>query len=106
MLSFILKKLNIISVFFIIVFAVGYILFSSLSTSLDFKINQITTRQSEINEEYEQALAFLGQAQGKDYLSVASARMNLVDIDLTAGYLDINSAAAQSSETLAKNIRN
>ncbi len=105
-MQFILKKLNIISTFFIIVFAVGYILFSSLSTSLDFKINQITALQSEINEEYEQALASLGQAQGKDYLSVASAKLNLVDINLTAGYLDVNPVVAQSSETLAKNIRN
>ena len=81
-------------------FVMAYILFSSLSTSLDFKINQITAMQSEISEEYEQALASLGQAQGKDYLSAASAQLNLVDIDLTAGYLDVNPEAAQSSETL------
>ncbi len=105
-MRFILKKLNIIFTVSAIVFTIAYILFSSLSTSLDFKTNQITIRQSEISEEHEQALTFLGQAQGKDYLSAASAKLNLVDIDLTAGYLDVNPVVAKSSETLAKNIRN
>ena len=101
-MRFIPKKLNIIFTVSAIVFTIAYILFSSLSTSLDFKINQITARQSEISEEYEQALASLGQTQGKDYLSAAGAKLNLMDIDLTAGYLDLRPSVAGSAETLAK----
>lgn len=101
-MRFILKKLNIIFTLSAIVFTITYILFSSLSTSLDFKINHTAARQSEAGEEHEQTLAFLGQAQGKDYLSEAGAKLNLVDVDLTAGYLDIRPVAAGSAETLAK----
>ena len=106
MTKFIINKLNILLTVFTCLFAVTYIVFSSLSTSLDFKINQITVRQSEASEEYEQALASLGQSQGKDYLSIASAKLNLIDVDLTAGYLDVNPVVTESSETLAKSIRN
>lgn len=103
MTRFLIKNSNLILSLLIVGFAVGYIVFSSLSTSLDFKMDHVAARQSEADEEYGQILSSLGQARGKDYLSEASARLNLVEVDLTAGYLDLRPGVVGSVDVLAKN---
>ncbi len=100
-MSKIIQKSNYILLSSILAFVGAYILFSSLSTSLGFKIDQITQTQNEAKEEYEQLLSSLAQSQGKDYLAKASLQLKLVEVNLTAGYLDIRPRIISAVDSLA-----
>ena len=99
---FILSKLNIILVSFAGLFLVSYVLFSGLSTSLDFKMDKLSKKQNEAREAYEQALSTLAQAESKDALLAASAGLNMTEVTLANGYIDIRPETLSSAATLAK----
>lgn len=80
---------------------IGYLLFSGLSTSLDFKIEKISTSRLAAREDYEQMLANLAQAQSKDALAQAGFDLNLVEISLANGYVDIRPQTAGVAAGLA-----
>lgn len=101
MFKFLINKSNLILTVAVFVFLVSYILFSSLSTSLDFKMDRVTQKQNEVREEYELTLSALTQAQSKDSLMALSAGLGLVEITLANGYVDIRPEALSSVSTLA-----
>lgn len=96
------RRLNLILSLFTAVFLAGYILFSGLSTSLDFKIEKITREQTAAREEYEQLLAALAQAQSREVLLAARTEMNLVEVVLADGYLDLRPPTVSAADVLAK----
>ena len=83
----------------------SYILFSSLSTSLDFKIDQLSPTQLEARETHNGLLTKLAQAQGSEALALAGQKLNLVEITLAEGYIDIRSPQETETISLAKNKR-
>ena len=95
------RKLNSILILSTAVFLISYVLFSGLSTSLDFKIEKITREQTTAREEHEQLLAALAQAQSRDVLLAARAEMNLVEIVLADGYLDLRPDGVSAADVLA-----
>ena len=100
MTGFLLKRLNLILSLFIGVFLVGYILFSSWSTSLDFGMDKVAKKQNEVHEQYELALSALTQTQSKEALAASSAGLGLVEITLADGYIDLRPTALSAAETL------
>lgn len=82
-------------------FLVVYLLFSGLATSLDFKIEKISARRLETKENYEQMLAGLAQGKSRDALARAGSDLNLVEISLADGYVDIRPQTAASAAGLA-----
>ena len=103
MKSFIINKFELIVGGFVLLFFVSYILFSSLSNSLDFKIDATAQKQSVVQEEYDQLISSLAQAQSKDALLVASAGLNLVETTLADGYIDIRPQISEVTGSLANN---
>lgn len=103
MKSFVINKLEVILSGLALLFFVGYILFSSLSNSLDFKIDAMAKKQSAVQEEYGQLISSLAQAQSKDALLAASASLNLVETTLADGYIDIRPQIAGVTGFLANN---
>ena len=101
MSRFILNKLNIILVSFAGLFLVSYVLFSGLSTSLDFKMDKLAKKQNETHEEYEQSLSTLAQAESKEVLLAAGAGLNMTEVTLANGYIDIRPETLNSIGTLA-----
>ena len=95
------RKLNLVLILSTAVFLISYILFSGLSTSLDFKIEKITREQMAGREAYEQLLAVLAQARSREVLLAAGAEMNLVEVALADGYLDLRPLAVSAADVLA-----
>lgn len=86
----------------IIVFVAGYVIFSSLSTSLDFQTDKVTHLQTQIREEHEQILSTLARSQGSDVLVAAATGLNLVEIVLADGYVDVRPTSVSMAENLAR----
>ncbi|MBI2454109.1 MAG: hypothetical protein HYV54_00840 [Parcubacteria group bacterium] len=84
-----------------VLFLAGYLLFSGWSTSLDFKIEKISARRLEARQDYEQTQADLAQAQSRDALAKAASGLNLVEISLANGYVDIRPLSAETAAGLA-----
>lgn len=104
MKTFLINKFEVILTSFLFLFSVFYILFSGLSTSLDFKIDELSRRQIEAKEVYGNLLTKLAQTEGVEALSVSASSLKLVEINLANGYVDIRSNKAVSSViSLAKN---
>lgn len=102
MITLFIKKSTLILSLLTVLFLVSYILFSGLSTSLDFKIEKITREQTAAREEYEQLLAALAQAQSREVLLAARAEMSLVEVVLADGYLDLRPLTVSAADVLAK----
>lgn len=102
MLLFFVRKINLILSLFISVSLVCYILFLSLSNSLDFNIEKSALRQSDANEEYEQLLADLAGAQSKDFLASAGAELGLVETTLANGYVDIRAQEVSVGDSIVR----
>lgn len=73
----------------VFLFFAAYILFSSLSTSLDFKMESLSARQNKASEEHEELISRLARAQSKDSLLESGGALNLVEVVLADGYVDI-----------------
>ena len=95
-------KLNLILGLATAVFLISYILFSSLSTSLDFNIEKLSQQQLAVRESYEQLLAVLAQANSQAALTAAGAELKLVEITLADGYLDLRPPAVSAADNLAR----
>ncbi len=102
-MSFIVKKINLVISLFIGISLVCYILFLSLSNSLDFNIEKVSARQTETTEEYEQLLANLAGTQNKDFLSAAGQELGLVETTLANGYIDIRNHPVSVGEAIVRN---
>ena len=102
MMLFIVKKLNLVICLFIGISLICYILFLSLSNSLDFNIEKSALKQSEANEEYEQLLADLAGAQSKDFLASAGAELGLVETTLANGYVDIRAQSVSIGDSIVR----
>jgi len=102
-MSFIVKKINLVISLFIGISLVCYILFLSLSNSLDFNIEKVSARQIETTEEYEQLLASLAGTQNKDFLSAAGQELGLVETTLANGYIDIRNQPVSVGEAIVRN---
>lgn len=103
MMSFAIKKLNLIVCVLSVALLVCYVLFLSLSTSLDFNIEKASARQVESAEEYEQLLANLAGTQNKDFLSTAAQELGLVETTFANGYVDIRSKPVSVVEAIVRN---
>lgn len=106
MMSVAIKKLNLIVCVLSAVFLVCYILFLSLSNSLDFNIEKASTRQIESGEEYDQLLAKLAGTQNKDFLSAAGKELGLVETTFANGYngyVDIRNKPVSVGEAIVRN---
>ncbi|MBI2052497.1 MAG: hypothetical protein HYT38_02350 [Candidatus Sungbacteria bacterium] len=82
-------------------FLVSYILFSSWSTSLDFKIEKSSQKQIASREEYEQMLSALAQTQSREALWAVGTEINLVEAALADGYIDLRPPVTGAVNTLA-----
>ena len=102
MMLFAVRRINLILSLFISVSLVCYILFLSLSNSLDFNIEKSALRQSDANEEYEQLLADLAGAQSKDFLASAGAELGLVETTLANGYVDVRAQAVSVGDSIVR----
>jgi len=102
MVRFLINKSNTILTGLIFTFLVSYILFSSLSTSLDFGMDKITQTQTQIHQDYEQALSDVTQLQNKDSLTLRSASLGLTPITLADGYIDLRPATFSEASAIAK----
>lgn len=85
-----------------LMFLAAYLLFSGLSTSLDFKIDKILQKQQLAQEEQGDLLARLAEARGREALAAASWQLGLKETTLADGYVDIRPSAADVAENLAK----
>ena len=103
MMSFAVKKLNLIVCVLSAAFLVCYILFLSLSNSLDFNIEKASARQTESVEIYEQLLANMAGTQSKDFLSAAGTELGLVETTLANGYIDIRNQTVSVGEAIVRN---
>lgn len=102
----ILNKLEIILMGFLFLFLIMYILFSGLSTSLDFKIDALTQYQLEAKEVYGNLLTKLAETEGVEALSASASGLKLVEISLANGYVDIRaSKGVVGGVSLAENKR-
>lgn len=102
MVKFLINKSNLIFTGVIFSFLAGYILFSSLSTSLDFGMDKITQKQTLIHQDYEQILSDLTQLQNKDSLMLRSVDLGLTAITLADGYIDLRPVALNEASVIAK----
>lgn len=101
-MKFLTTKLNLILGVAIGLFMAGYLAFSGLATSLDFEIEKALSRRSAALEEYEQLVAVLAQARGRENLIRAGSDLGLVEITLADGYVDIRPQTAGEVDNLAK----
>ncbi|MDP3800447.1 MAG: hypothetical protein Q8Q90_03430 [bacterium] len=97
MKAFFINKLEIILTASVFVFLIIYILFSGLSTSLDFKIDELSLRQLEAKEVHGNLLTKLAQTEGVEALAALAGGLKLVEINLANGYVDIRSSKEVSS---------
>ena len=105
MKTFLINKLEWILTGLVFLFLISYVLFSSLSTSLDFKIDKLSRAQLEAKETNGNFLTKLAQAQGSEGLAAAGKKLNLVEVVLADGYIDIRSPKESDIISLAKNKR-
>ncbi|MEK9174723.1 MAG: hypothetical protein AAB725_02020 [Patescibacteria group bacterium] len=103
MRSFLGKKIVHLLVFSTVFSVVGYILFLSLATSLDFKIEALTQKRTVSVEEREGLLNKVIAAQGREALAAASLGLNLVEATLADGYVDIRPQVTAAADLLANN---
>ena len=94
---YLINKLEIILTSFLLLFLVVYILFSGLSTSLDFKIDELSVRQLEAKEVYGNLLTKLAQTEGVEALAELAGGLKLVEVNLANGYVDVRSNKEVSS---------
>lgn len=100
---FVIRKLNLIVCLFSAVFLVCYILFLSLSNSLDFNIEKLSLQRAEVVEEYKQLLSKLAGAQSKDFLLSSGKELGLVETTLANGYIDARNQPVSVGEAIVKN---
>ena len=84
------KRANFILVSLITSFAVSYVVFSSLATSLDFKMDRLSKRQTTLSEEYDLAFADTVKARSRPALLAAKDSLGLVEIVLAEGYVEVS----------------
>ena len=96
-----MNKLEWILASLVFLFLISYILFSSWSTSLDFKIEKSSQEQISSREEYEQMLSSLARAQSREALGAAGAEINLVEVALADGYIDLRPPVVGTVNVLA-----
>ena len=101
MQTFLINKLEWILTSLTFLFLVSYILFSSWSTSLDFKIEKSSQEQISSREEYEQMLSVLAQTQSREALVTVGAEINLVEVALADGYIDLRPPVVGTVNVLA-----
>lgn len=102
--NILINKLEIILTGSLFLFLVIYILFSGLSTSLDFKIDELSRHQTEAKEVYGNLLTKQAKTEGVEALSASATGLKLVEIGLANGYVDIRSSKVVSSVvSLAEN---
>lgn len=97
-----MRKSNLILCFFTTLFIVVYIVFSSLQTSLDFKINQINEKQAQAAETREEIVLELAQVQNFEHLKEQGAILNLIEAPLADGYIDLRLTDVEVGNNLAK----
>jgi len=102
MIKFLIRKSNLILCFLAVIFIVGYIVFSSLQTSLDFQMNQASKEQAQVAEAREEVVVALAQAQNLEHLKEQGAVLNLIEAPLADGYIDLRIADAEVGNNLAK----
>lgn len=102
MTELLIRKSNLILGTVVVIFAVGYIVFSSWQTSLDFKINQINEKQAQAAETREEIVLALAQAQNFEHLKEQGAILNLIEAPLADGYIDLRLTDAEVGNNLAK----
>lgn len=102
MSQFLMRKSNLILCFFTTLFIVVYIVFSSLQTSLDFKINQINEKQAQAAETREEIVLELAQVQNFEHLKEQGAILNLIEAPLADGYIDLRLTDVEVGNNLAK----
>ncbi len=102
MVAILIRKSTLILSLFTVLFLVSYILFLSLATSLDFKIEALAAKKLELEEEREELLAKVVAAQGREALTTAGASLNLVEATWADGYVDLRPSAIGWAENLAK----
>ncbi|MEK7500501.1 MAG: hypothetical protein AAB642_00030 [Patescibacteria group bacterium] len=84
------KRANFILVSLITSFAVSYVVFSSLATSLDFKMDRLLKQQTTLSEEYDLAFADTVKARSRPALLAAKDSLGLVEIVLAEGYVEVS----------------
>lgn len=101
-MEFLIRKSNLILCFFAVFFIAVYIVFSSLQTSLDFKINQINEKQAQAAETREEIVLELAQVQNFEHLKEQGAILNLIEAPLADGYIDLRLTDVEVGNNLAK----
>lgn len=101
-MEFLIRKSNLILCCLAVFFIASYIVFSSLQTSLDFKMNQVSKEQAQVAETREEIIVALAQAQNLEHLKDQSAVLNLIEAPLADGYIDLRIANAEVGNNLAK----
>lgn len=100
-MRFILSKLNAILIVFTAIFMAGYLVFSGLTTSLDFEMERLLAKRAEFQEEHGRLLAVLAESRGRDTLISAVTGLGLVESTLADGYVDIRPKAMSAVGALA-----
>lgn len=90
MSEFFVKKSNLILTFLSAAFVVGYIVFSSLTTSLDFEMDRLSKHQRSAAEEHDLLLADAVKARSRSALLAAKDSLGLVDVVLAEGYVEVS----------------
>jgi hypothetical protein len=103
MMLFAIKKINLIVCVLSTASLICYILFLSLSNSLDFNIEKASAQQIETIEEYEQLLTGLAETQNKDFLSSAAQELGLIETTFANGYVDIRNKPVSVGEAIVRN---
>ncbi len=85
-----IRKSNLILSAAAAVFVVSYIVFSSLATSLDFKMERLLKQQTTLSEEYDLAFADTVKARSRPALLAAKDSLGLVEIVLAEGYVEVS----------------
>ena len=101
MASFLIQKGNLILSTSVAVFIIGYIVFSSLATSLDFEMDRLLKRQTAVAEERDLFLADAVKARSRSALLAAKDSLGLVEVILAEGYIEISSQAASVAGGIA-----
>lgn len=94
---YLINKLEVILTVSVFMFLITYILFSGLSTSLDFKIDELSVRQLEAKEVYGNLLTKLAETEGVEALAELAGGLKLVEVNLANGYVDVRSNKEVSS---------
>lgn len=101
-MTFVAKKINLITLVLCSLFFVCYVMFLSLSNSLDFNIEKVSAKRSELAEEYEKYLTVVATAQNKEFLAEAANNLGLIETTFANGYIDIRSKSVSIGEVIVR----